>query len=908
MKKLLLSGLTALTMLFALTGLARAQYTFTFNPPSGSTVSAGDEIEVTCTPAAEGEIVYCWFSSMEEAQATTPDWQWDPYEDEKPTVSAGKTVLAVVVNEGSLQNPDFKNVAYAEYTLDGNAAAPQLMFPDLTTDKYGMYVPFHAALTLGGEAQDNFEVYYSLYGNTPSKAAYDPDDDEIMRARGTDGSAEIIIPVAAAPAFKAIAYITVDGEEVASNLVEMELTAYEVAKPEFVPATPTLGALEVEANTVVKIKDNTLTGEGEETGATILYSMDGATLPLESAYYVDDNPNVFLYNDEEGIKITEDVTIWVIAYKSVGGDGFGLAPTGGSEMLRGRFTVAKPTVRVSLSTEEWTLGSEELPTVNVTVPEGITLGTAEGDAAVKLYIYNDNPKNGWKQIITDSGTALDMSTAIEANRFDFWTIECSLVQGNDTAKAFEGDMTVTPEFLWLSIVKAGDKPAAPEFSVPSGEVDSGTQVTLTCATEGATIYYTYGTEFVTTPYTTPFVITSDCSIRARAEKDGIESDIVSATYRLKRAALPEPTVTLTPAPGEIEAGTEIEIEVDAEKVSNEKISAIYYRLYPSEDSANNDKDPIANVGAQYPADGKPVPTVENPVLRVGVFRSQESPYEIRQWDYAVFTYTIMKDIPMPVISPAGGEVEKGTEVEITLTEGAEGSKIYYTTNDSLPQVGKDFTQEYTRKIVVNQTMTIKAMAVKSQTGDRDLVSNVAEAVYTVKGDDPVVTDTVKTPTFSVAAGEVEKGTKVALACATEDAKIYYTVDGSEPTAESAEYTAEISIDSAMTIKAIAMKEGLENSKVASAAYTVKVQGGDSTAVEAKELAGVSIYPNPTEGEFNVSVPANVEVEIFNAVGTMVKRMSVAEGVSRIRLNNSGIYFVRFTSANGQVAIRKVVIR
>ena len=43
-KQLLLSGLTALTMLFALTGLARAQYTFTFNPSSGSTVSAGDEI------------------------------------------------------------------------------------------------------------------------------------------------------------------------------------------------------------------------------------------------------------------------------------------------------------------------------------------------------------------------------------------------------------------------------------------------------------------------------------------------------------------------------------------------------------------------------------------------------------------------------------------------------------------------------------------------------------------------------------------------------------------------------------------------------------------------------------------------------------------------------------------------
>ncbi|MDE5575738.1 MAG: chitobiase/beta-hexosaminidase C-terminal domain-containing protein [Bacteroidales bacterium] len=888
MKKLLYSGVIALVSLFALTGLVRAQHTFTFDPPTGSTVAAGDEIHVTCTPEEE-EISFEWFASMEEAQAAEPTLMWDVYGEDAdgfPTIAAGKTVLKVGIVGG--------DVAYAEYTLGGLAAAPKLEF-DLVGDKYGRYVPFTASLTYAGEDQQNFELYYALNGPTPSKEKYKPNEDEIMRVEATNGHAEIMLTGVQASPFKAIAYITVDGEDIASNMVEMNLEALDVAKPEFVPAPS-----EVEANTVVKIKDNTKENE-EDQGATILYSKDGETLPLMSAYYDDDDPNVFLYKDEDGITITEDVTLWVIAYKSVGSDGFSLGQSGGSELLRGRFTVAKPAVNVSLSTKEWTIGTEA-PTVTVTVPEGITLGTAEGNVAVELYIYSDDPSAGWKQIITASGVSLDMSKAIEAGHEDEWMLRCSLVKGNATTEAFDGDMEVRPEILSLVIVKDGEKPAAPEFSLPSGEVEKGTQVTLSCATEGATIYYTYGDLEVTTPYTQAFIINSDCAIRAMAEKDGIQSDITRVVYTIKTEPLPEPTITLTPAPGEIAAGTEIDIEVA------EQVKFIYYRLYPTVDSAQNDKEPIANVGSMYPSEGKPVPTVENPVLRVGVFRSAETPREIRQWDYAVFAYQIMKDIPMPVISPAGGEVEKGTEVEITLAEGAEGAKIYYTTNDSVPQVGKDFTQEYTQKIVVNQAMTIKAMAVKTQTGGRDLVSNVAEAVYTVKGDDPVVTDTVKTPTFSVAAGEVEKGTKVALACATEDAKIYYTIDGSEPTAESAEYTAEISIDSAMTIKAIAMKEGLENSKVVSAAYTVKEQGGDSTAVETKELAGVSIYPNPTEGEFNVSVPANVEVEIFNAVGTMVKRMSVAEGVSRIRLNNSGIYFVRFTSVNGQVAIRKVVIR
>lgn len=92
--------------------------------------------------------------------------------------------------------------------------------------------------------------------------------------------------------------------------------------------------------------------------------------------------------------------------------------------------------------------------------------------------------------------------------------------------------------------------------------------------------------------------------------------------------------------------------------------------------------------------------------------------------------------------------------------------------------------------------------------------------------DPVV-ETVATPTFSVEAGEVEQGTVVELACETEGAAIHFTVDGTEPTAESDLYTDPIVIEEDMTIKAIAVKDGWNDSEVATAAYTVKPeQGGD----------------------------------------------------------------------------------
>lgn len=85
----------------------------------------------------------------------------------------------------------------------------------------------------------------------------------------------------------------------------------------------------------------------------------------------------------------------------------------------------------------------------------------------------------------------------------------------------------------------------------------------------------------------------------------------------------------------------------------------------------------------------------------------------------------------------------------------------------------------------------------------------------------VVIEKIATPVFTPAAGAVYADTKVTIACATEGAAIHYTTDGTEPTAASALYTEPIVITEAVTIKAIAVKEGLENSAVATAEYTIK---------------------------------------------------------------------------------------
>ncbi|MGX8697938.1 MAG: chitobiase/beta-hexosaminidase C-terminal domain-containing protein, partial [Prevotella sp.] len=89
---------------------------------------------------------------------------------------------------------------------------------------------------------------------------------------------------------------------------------------------------------------------------------------------------------------------------------------------------------------------------------------------------------------------------------------------------------------------------------------------------------------------------------------------------------------------------------------------------------------------------------------------------------------------------------------------------------------------------------------------------------------------VASPTANIASGSVvEKGTEIKLACETEGATIYYTLDGSCPCDETAQRNVydgtPIVVNESMTIKAMAAKEGMDDSEVATFTYTA-VQTGD----------------------------------------------------------------------------------
>ena len=81
---------------------------------------------------------------------------------------------------------------------------------------------------------------------------------------------------------------------------------------------------------------------------------------------------------------------------------------------------------------------------------------------------------------------------------------------------------------------------------------------------------------------------------------------------------------------------------------------------------------------------------------------------------------------------------------------------------------------------------------------------------------------VAAPTFDPPAGTYSAAQNVTISCLTDGATIHYTTDGTEPTESSPTYSAPISVSATATIKAIAVKSGMTNSEISTAAYKISI--------------------------------------------------------------------------------------
>jgi len=89
----------------------------------------------------------------------------------------------------------------------------------------------------------------------------------------------------------------------------------------------------------------------------------------------------------------------------------------------------------------------------------------------------------------------------------------------------------------------------------------------------------------------------------------------------------------------------------------------------------------------------------------------------------------------------------------------------------------------------------------------------------VVGEETVL-ETVAKPTFSPGSGTYYEPQTVLISTATDGAMIYYTMDNTAPNERSNRYEGALTINSSCTVKAIAAKEGMYDSEVATASYTI----------------------------------------------------------------------------------------
>ena len=160
-----------------------------------------------------------------------------------------------------------------------------------------------------------------------------------------------------------------------------------------------------------------------------------------------------------------------------------------------------------------------------------------------------------------------------------------------------------------------------------------------------------------------------------------------------------------------------------------------------------------------------------------------------------------------------------------VTEGNTVSSASVTWDTTTPASGN-----YDPSVLTEQTVTLNGTVTCPDSIDANGSSLTTTITITISA-----AGIVGAPTANPIAGAYTENQSVALASSTVGATIYYTTDGSEPTIISgapdgttAKYTAPIAVtgtegqSSTTTIKAIAVKNGMQDSSVETFTYTIQI--------------------------------------------------------------------------------------
>lgn len=442
--------------------------------------------------------------------------------------------------------------------------------------------------------------------------------------------------------------------------------------------------------------------------------------------------------------------------------------------------------------------------------------------------------------------------------------------------------------------------ATPTFSPAEGTYNEAQDVTISCTTDGATIYYTTNGDVPTTSsavYSTPVAISETTTVKAMGVKTGMSnSNVASATYTI------ESVITIA----------------EARALANNEYGCVQgivtfidgRNVYVQDETAgidlylNSGTVPSGlALGDKVQAYGKK--TVYNGLIELTSINGSEA----SQFSIISTGNTLPlaeKTIAEIMEDHAGTQLLQSTRVQIV---NAIIGTINTSSNTTLTQ-GENTLNIYKVPALdsISEGDAVDVIGVIGCYNNPQL--RVALASDVTIHETPM--QQVATPTFTPTAGEYTEAQNVEIACTTEGATIYYTLDGTDPTVNSTAYTTTIAISDSTTVKAFAVKEGMTDSEIATAVYVINiptppVQETDYTLITNENalisgdkyiVVGIKGEAYKALGKQNTNNRAAVDVTPVNNVITLTPATTTDDGVFELTLGQDNNNWTLYDAVNG----------
>ncbi len=516
----------------------------------------------------------------------------------------------------------------------------------------------------------------------------------------------------------------------------------------------------------------------------------------------------------------------------------GSTPTTSSAAYSSAITISSITTLKAIAVKDGVGESDVMSEMYLfkaaTTTASITSGTFNSDQTVTL----SSGTTGATIYYTTDGTTPSSASTEYTGAI---TIASSTTLKAVATKNLYGDSDVMTEVYTLQV-------ATPTPSIAGGTYTGWQLVTLSSETDGVTFYYTTNGTTPTstsTSYIGSITISSTTTLRVIGIRSGYsDSGMMLETYNIDLSQLEFPTTATT-------TGTyNNDLSITLTSVTSG--TTIYYTIDGSIPTASsNEYSTAISISTST--------TLKAIAIKDGYIDSN------------VMTETYTFQVATPILSISGGTFTSNQS--LTITSSTVGATIYYTTDGTTPTISSNL---YTTAINIATTTTLKAVAIRSGYSN----SSISSETYTIK---------VNVPIASPVGTSSSSTISVTLTSTTTGATIYYTTDGSTPTASSNEYSTAISITSSTTLKAIAIKSGLLDSNIMTETYTIfsKVATPTASPVGSSSSSTVSVTLTSTttsatiyyttDGSIPTTSSTQYSVPISISSSAVLKAVAVKDG-------------------------------